>query len=95
MSTEFYRKLVDLYAGGELPLELQTELEEAAADNPELHAEMIALKKTVDLLRDEPAPDMTEESYQRILIKLYARGVDPQPKSPTPEYLQYYLPIQG
>ncbi len=95
MSTEFYRKLVDLYAGGELPEELHTELEEAAAADPELKAEMTALKKTVDLLKAEPAPEMTEESYQRILIKLYTRGVDAQPKSPTPQYMQYYLPIQG
>lgn len=95
MSTEFYRKLVDLYAGRELPEELEAELNKAAAENPELKAEMIALRDTVNLLQSEPAPEMTEESYQRILIKLYARGVDAQPKSPTPQYLQYYLPIQG
>ncbi|MBX3119097.1 MAG: hypothetical protein KF784_08535 [Fimbriimonadaceae bacterium] len=95
MSTEFYRKLVDLYAGDELPEELEAELFKAAAEDPELRAEMKAMKRTVDLLHNEPAPEMTEESYQRILIKLYTRGVDVQPKSPTPEYLQYYLPIQG
>jgi hypothetical protein len=91
---DFYRKLVDLYAGGELTEELQEELEFEALRDPELSYEMSTLKKAVDMIKSSPEPQFTEESYQRILMKLYARGVDLQHKTPTPAHLQYSLPIQ-
>ena len=92
---ELYKKLVDLYAGRELPSELEDEMELAAFSDPELSHDMGTLRKTVDLLRaDEPAR-YTEESYQRILMKLYARGASIETSAPTPPHLQYQLPIQG
>ena len=91
---DFYKKLVDLYAGGELTEELQEELEAEAFRDPELSYEMTTLKKTVELVRSVPDANFTEESYQRILMKLYARGVEPEIQSPQPAHLQYSLPIQ-
>ena len=54
------------------------------------------MRYSVDALRAS-ANDvaMTEESYQRILMKLYARGAELQTGAPEPLHLQYYLPIQG
>ena len=91
---EFYNKLVDLYAGGELTEELEKELEQEAFLDPDLTYEMSTLKKTVDMIHSVPEPNFTEESYQRILMKLYARGVELQTKRPDPAHLQYSLPIQ-
>jgi hypothetical protein len=56
---------------------------------------MMTLRGTFDALRNAEAPDFTEESYQRILLKMYARGVQLQKQSPDPIHLQYQLPIQG
>src|SRR5947209_3445361 len=91
---DFYKKLVDLYAGGELTEELQEELESEAFRDPDLSYEMTTMKRTVDLMRNMPDVPFTEESYQRILMKLYARGVELETKSPPPAHLQYSLPIQ-
>jgi hypothetical protein len=95
VNSEFYRKLVDLYAGRELPSELDDQMNVAASSDQELRHDMMTLRKTVDMVHAEPAPEFTEESYQRILIRLYASGIDPQPKSPIPSHFQYQLPIQG
>jgi anti-sigma factor RsiW len=95
MNSEFYKKLVDMYAGCELSDELENEMQVAAFRDPELSHDMATLRQTVDALKSTPPPEFTEESYQRVLMKLYTRGVDVQPKSPTPSHLQYYLPIQG
>ncbi len=92
---DLYSKLVDLYAGRELPAELEEQMEEAAKQDPALAAEMSSLRKAVDRLQNAPPVSFTEESYQRILMKVYARGVDMQPKAPTPAHLQYHLPMQG
>jgi anti-sigma factor RsiW len=75
--TETYKKLVDLYAGHELTDELNAELESASLADPELAADMASLRLTVDALQSTPEPEFTEESYQRILMKVYARGVLP------------------
>ena len=91
---DFYKKLVDLYAGGELTEELLEDLEAQAMRDPDLSYDMSTLKKTVELMQSVPGPNFTEESYQRILMKLYARGVDLEPQSPHPAHLQYSLPIQ-
>lgn len=95
MSNELYNKLVDLYAGRELTSELDQELEAAAAADQTLRQDMVSLRKAVDLLKADASPDYTEESYQRILMKLYARGATIQPKAPDPIHLQYHLPMQG
>lgn len=92
---DLYKKLVDLYAGRELTEELETEMEDAAKSDPTLQHEMVSLRKTVDMLRAEPAAEFTEESYQRVLMKMYARGIELQQRSPDPVHLQYHLPIQG
>ncbi|MFZ4507438.1 MAG: hypothetical protein ACOYON_07055 [Fimbriimonas sp.] len=90
-----YHKLVDMYAGRELPEELEKEMEAEAFADPGLDREMTTLRRTVDTLRGLEAPEFTEETYQRILMKVYARGGDVQSKAPQPSYLQYQLPIQG
>lgn len=95
MSKELYAKLVDLYAGHELPLALEEEMEQAAVVDPALAHEMRTLRETVDTLREEPAPEFSEETAQRILIKMLARGANVQTASPEPPHFQYSLPIQS
>ncbi|MBS1714864.1 MAG: hypothetical protein JST30_11075 [Armatimonadetes bacterium] len=92
---EFYDKLVDLYAGGDLPEELDEHLQRAAMGDPALAQDMVTLKFTVDSLRQMPAPVLTEESDYRILLKLQLQGADAQRRSPSPGYWQYHLPIQS
>jgi anti-sigma factor RsiW len=94
MKGDFYKKLVDMYAGDELPQELADEMEMEAFSDPELGHDMSTLRKTVQILRSQPKPEFTEESYQRILMKLYARGAEVQTSAPEPAHLQYHLPIQ-
>jgi len=95
MNEEFYKKLVDLYAAHELSSELEDQMELAAYTDTELSHDMSTLRRTVDALRSDSGPDFTEESYQRVLMKLYARGANIEPKSASPVHLQYQLPIQG
>ena len=95
MNSEFYKKLVDLYAGRELPSELEDQMEMAAFNDQGLSHDMSTLRKTVDLLHAEPAPDFSEVCYQRILMKMYARGVEVQTSTPESVHLQYQLPMQG
>jgi len=92
---DLYRKLVDLYAGGELPAELESEMEAAARQDPALAQDMKSMKRTVWEIQSMPQPEFTEESYQRILMKVYAKGVALQTQSPVPSHLQYQLPMQG
>lgn len=95
MSEEFYQKLVDLYAGCELPEDLEAALVKAAESDPQLASEMKSLRELVHLLRSSPQPEFTEESNQRILMKLMARGVQLQSEEHSPGHMQYRLPIQG
>jgi len=93
---ELYSKLVDLYAADELSEELTDELHTAALTNPELSHDMLSLKTTVQALRSSPEePEFTEESFQRILMKLYTQGVELKIASPEPTYIQYRLPMPG
>ncbi len=92
---DFYMKLVDLYAGGELPQELEDEMTWSSMGDQALSHEMNSLRRTVELIRELPDAEYTEESHQRILMKLYARGAAVQPASPEPSHLQYHLPMQG
>jgi hypothetical protein len=91
---ETYRKLVDLYAGEELPSELVNELENVAESDPELKVEMKTLRNTVEALHGDKI-SYTEETHQRILMKIYARGGHLQPQAPEPRHLQYQLPMSG
>lgn len=95
MNNDLYRKLVDLYAGRELPAELEDEMEWAAFADPELSHEMATLRRTYELLRSEDTPVFTEESRQRILMKLFTRGATFEAVSPEPSHLQLGLPIAG
>lgn len=92
---DLYRKLVDLYAEKELPTELERELEARASEDGELAYDMKSLRGTVEMLNNTEDVDFTEESYQRVLMKLYARGANVETKSPPPMHLQYHLPMQG
>ena len=93
--SEFYKKLVDLYAGGELTEELVEDMELAAMREPELAQDMFTLKKTVEALRSVPAIQMTEESDYRILLKLQIQGAEVQRRSPDRSHWQYHLPINS
>jgi len=95
MSTDFYRKLVDLYAGGELPPALEEEMEQAGIVDLELGHELRTMRETVEALREDAGPEFTEEVYQRILMKMYARGAVIETTSPEPTHFQYQLPIQS
>lgn len=94
MDSDLYKKLVDLYGGRELTEELEGEMGRHAFRDPELNHEMTTLRRTVDLLQASPEPDFTEESYQRILMKIYARGGEIQPRRDAPAHMQFHLPIQ-
>lgn len=93
--SDFYNKLVDLYAARELTEELELEMEQYAAGDPALSRNMKTLRETVDRLVAESPPEFTDESYQRILMKVYARGVEIQTIAPEPSHMQYHLPMQG
>lgn len=94
MSNELYKKLVDLYAGRELPVELEDQMELAAFQDQDLSHDMATLRRTVDYLRTDPGPEFTEESYQRILMKLYARGVVADVATAPSAFMQYNLPMR-
>lgn len=91
---ETYKKLVDLYAGNELPEDLTQEMEQAAETDPDLKHDMTSLRQTVETLQNDDF-NFTEESYQRVLMKLYAKGGHLQTQSPDPRHLQYQLPMSG
>jgi len=95
MNHDFYMKLVDLYAGGELTEELNDEMETAAMADRDLAADMMSMRNTVKALHSVETPAFTEESFQRILVKIHDKGADITPRSPEPPHWQYRLPIQG
>ncbi|MBS1721622.1 MAG: hypothetical protein JSS66_01305 [Armatimonadetes bacterium] len=92
---EFYNKLVDLYAGGELTEELSDEMEAEALKNGALAQDMFTLRKTVEALQSLPSPDLTEESDYRILLKMQIQGTEVRRKSPESSHWQYHLLIQS
>lgn len=94
MNKDLYAKLVDMYAGKELPSELSAELEAVALEDSELAEEMESLTLLVDTLRDIPAPLYTVETEARILRKIEQQVSLNQTRS-IPSYLQYPLPMQG
>lgn len=92
---DFYKKLVDLYAGRELTEELTDEMEQAAIGDPELAHDMFSLRKTVDTLQASAKPELTEESDYRILLKMQIQGAEVRRRSPEASHWQYHLPIQS
>ena len=95
MSDEIYSKLVDLYAGDELSVELKDELEARALNDRELSHDMLTLRNTVQKLLETDDAELTEEASQRILMKMRTKGALIEQNSPDPAHLQYHLPIQG
>lgn len=95
MSKDIYSKLVDLYAGDELNEELKAELEARAQDDSEISQDMHSLRGTLLLLQQSGKAGLTEESSQRILMKMRTQGAQIEQNSPDPSHLQYHLPIQG
>ena len=95
MNEEPIESLVDLYGGRDLSPESEEILESYAFTDAQLSHNLSTLRKTVDLLKSDSGPELTEESYQRILMKIYARGADIEPSFSAPVHLQYQLPIQG
>lgn len=70
MNSSFYQKLVDLYAGEELPEELTLEMEKAAKDDEGLRNDMNSLRLTVHALQHSKTEGMTEVCYQRVLRRI-------------------------
>ena len=93
--SDFYSKLVDLYAGGELTDELADEMEKAAMRDPGLANDMYTLKKTVETLQSLPQPVLSEESDYRILLKMQIQGAEVRRRSPEQSHWQYHLPINS
>ncbi len=91
---DILKKLVDLYAERELPAELEDPLEMAASGDADLRRDMATLRRTVDAVRRERTA-YTEETHQRILMKLYAHGAPVESAAPEPAHFQYALPIAG
>ena len=48
-----------------------------------------------EVLQKSDGPHLTEESSQRILMKMRTKGARIEQNSPDPAHLQYHLPIQG
>lgn len=90
-----YHRLVDLYAARELTEELEEAMDAESYRDPALRRDMDTLRDAVDRLRAEPCAEFTEESHQRVLMKIYARGVEIQTQAPDPFHLQYNLPMAG
>lgn len=96
MNSELYKKLVDMYADRELTEELIQEMEAYAETDDELKQDMISLRATVDILSEmHDDVEVSEETYQRILLKLRSAGVQIETAAPEPQYWQYQLPMQG
>lgn len=95
MADSIYTQLVDLYAGDELSEELREEMELEALRDPGLMRDMQSLRTTVGLLKGLRTPEFTEESFHRVLMRIYARGGQAETKSPAPSHLQYRLPMSS
>ena len=93
--SDFYNKLVDLYAGNELTEELAGEMDQAAMRDPELARDMFTLRKTVETLQGLPNVDLTEESDYRILLKMQIQGAEVRRRSPESSHWQYHLSINS
>lgn len=90
---DLYRKLVDLYAGQELPEELALDLESAAATDEHLATDMATLTQTVNLLKAHPAPEFDERDFLRILFRMQTMGADISFEEAQSHPGQYQLPM--
>jgi len=75
--------------------DLDDEMQSAAQNDAELAYEMNSLRSAVDILKNDNSVAFTEESYQRVLMKVYAKGGELQTRTQPPAHLQYQLPMQG
>ena len=91
----FLKKLIEVYVGGDLGDETGGSLRQMVMGDPILEKDLLEMEMTYEQLKGIPAPEFTEESYQRILMKVYTRGGEMQVQTPTPSHLQYHLPLQG
>jgi hypothetical protein len=94
MKNDTYEKLVDLYAGDELPQETVEELESAAMADKDLAHDMFTLKRTVEALQSDPGPVYDEETEVRILLTMQLQGAELDPRRQKGADWQYHLPIQ-
>lgn len=92
----FYKKLIDLYAGSELPTELENDLIEATKDSAELQQDMMSLRNLVNTLHQSSPEQFSEEIDYRIQMKIQNWGenlvIQNQQNS---ELLQFKLPMEG
>lgn len=94
MNKDLYSKLVDLYAGDELPTELKEDFEQRLSEDADLKAEALALQQTVAAIKSVSQPVFGDETRNRILRTIEQRArIEPQ--RPAAAYLQYQLPMQG
>lgn len=91
---ELYRQLVDLYVGDELPEELAEDLQATAFGDPALAKDIKTLRQTLSALRNIPRPSLEEDSYYRVLCKLYSEGATPSTRLASASS-QYQLPMSG
>ncbi|MCW5939025.1 MAG: hypothetical protein KF884_04205 [Fimbriimonadaceae bacterium] len=94
MKNDLYEKLVDLYAGGELPQETMEELEAAAMGDKDLAHDMFTLTRTVEALHADPGPVYDEETEVRILLTMQLQGAELDQRRQKGVDWQYHLPIQ-
>lgn len=95
MNELLMQQLVDLYVDEELTEETMEAVQASAMNDPAMSHDIYTLRATLDALRKSDDTHLTEESSQRILMKLRAKGVGIEQNSPDPAHLQYHLPIQG
>lgn len=95
MTNEFYKKLIEVYVGGDLGTSVSKDLKQVVDGNEDLKQDLVEMQAAYNALRDLPTPEFTEESYQRILMKVYTRGGELQTRTPVPSHLQYHLPLHG
>lgn len=95
MTPDLLPRLVDLYAGRELPSELEDDLAAAALSNDALAADMAAMRSVADLLASDRPAAYTEETRQRVLRRLLVAGSSVEESAPAPAHFQFALPIQG
>lgn len=91
---ELFERLVDLYVDGELPEELAEEVQATAFGNPAMAHDIKTLRQTMLALRSVPRPSFAEDSYHRILCKLYSEGATPATHHALATS-QYQLPMSG
>ena len=95
MNEQLMQQLVDLYIDEELTEEAMESVEASAMTDPAIGHDIYTLRATLNALRKSDDVHLSEESSQRVLMKLRTKGVGIEQNSPDPAHLQYHLPIQG